>query len=333
MTTAAEFIAGFEGYAGRAYWDVNAWRLGYGSDTEGPEKNPVTKGMTTTKERALQNLALRIPEFAHEAVYGKTGMGADTWLGLTENQKTAVIDFVYNYGELRFIVYPNDAEKTAAGIKARQNDNGGVNRKRRLAEAALYLTDAAPTAHTAPPVPAPRPPAPYAPPPVPMPPAPHATPPSIPASWAARLAIELDQLIALQTAYRAEFPTPFDEAITSLQKLGTAPPPPLQIPAAKPAAQPQGTPIMNPQVLATFRSIMLALGGAAVSKGVVDESTMTSLVGGVIAAASFGWSLWGHSTNSIIAAAASLPEVQKVVTTSAIADSPKFAGNNRVVTR
>jgi hypothetical protein len=88
---------------------------------------------------------------------------------------------------------------------------------------------------------------------------------------------------------------------------------------------------MNPQISATVRSILLALGGAAVSKGMVDESTMTSLVGGAIAAASFGWSLWGHSKTSIIAAAASLPEVQKVVTTPEIADSPKFAANNRVV--
>jgi hypothetical protein len=77
MTTTAEFIAGFEGYAGRAYWDVNAYRLGYGSDTEGPDQIPVTEGMETTKARALQNLALRIPQFQEEAVHGKTGMGRD----------------------------------------------------------------------------------------------------------------------------------------------------------------------------------------------------------------------------------------------------------------
>ena len=75
---------------GRAYWDVNAWRLGYGSDTEGPDQVHVTEGMETTKARALQNLALRIPQFQTEAVYGKTGMGRDTWDKLTDNQKSAV---------------------------------------------------------------------------------------------------------------------------------------------------------------------------------------------------------------------------------------------------
>jgi hypothetical protein len=68
MTTAAEFIAGFEGFSKRAYWDVNAYRLGYGSDTEGPEQTRVTEGMETTKERALQNLSARIPQFAHDAI-------------------------------------------------------------------------------------------------------------------------------------------------------------------------------------------------------------------------------------------------------------------------
>lgn len=61
MTTPAEFIASYEGCAGRAYWDVNAFRLGYESDTEGPDQIRVTEGMETTKARALQNLALRIP--------------------------------------------------------------------------------------------------------------------------------------------------------------------------------------------------------------------------------------------------------------------------------
>jgi GH24 family phage-related lysozyme (muramidase) len=127
-------------FAGRAYWDVNAWRLGYGSDTEGPDQVHVTEGMETTKARALQNLALRVPQFQTEAVYGKTGMGPDTWGKLTENQRTAITSLVYNYGRLPIIVTPSDPEKTATAIRALQNANGGVNRKRRIAEAAFYLT-------------------------------------------------------------------------------------------------------------------------------------------------------------------------------------------------
>jgi hypothetical protein len=181
--------------------------------------------------------------------------------------------------------------------------------------------------------------------PIPVPTAP-ASPPSLPTispPAAGRITAVLDNLMALHTTYLAERAS-IDAEIAILEttiadfgKLqGAAPnpiPPLLQKPAAKPAVtpQPQGNPIMNPQVLATIRSILLAFGGAAVSKGVIDESTMTSLVGGATAAASFGWSLWTHSTTNTIAAAASLPEVQKIVTTPAIANSPKFAANDTVV--
>lgn len=339
MTTTAEFIAGFEGYAGRAYWDVNAWRLGYGSDTEGPDQVHVTEGMETTKARALQNLALRIPQFQQEAIYGKTGMTRPVWDKLTENQKTAITSLVYNYGRLPIVITPSDPEKTAAAIRALQNANGGVNRKRRISEAAFYLTADVPSPQAVPQA-IPQPAAPSMPIPIQPAPAPPAVLPPMSAPTAGRIAAVLDNLTALHASYVAERAS-IDAEIAILEttiadfgKLqgATSPLPTLlQKPAAIQAAQPQGSPIMNPQVLATIRSVLLAFGGAAVSKGVIDESTMTSLVGGVTAAASFGWSLWTHNTTNTIAAAASLPEVQKVVTTPAIADSPKFAANNRVV--
>jgi len=339
VTTTAEFIAGFEGYAGRAYWDVNAWRLGYGSDTEGPDQVHVTEGMETTKARALQNLALRIPQFQQEAIYGKTGMTRPVWDKLTENQKTAITSLVYNYGRLPIVITPSDPEKTAAAIRALQNANGGVNRKRRISEAAFYLTADVPSPQAVPQA-IPQPAAPSMPIPIQPAPAPPAVLPPMSAPTAGRIAAVLDNLTALHASYVAERAS-IDAEIAILEttiadfgKLqgATSPLPTLlQKPAAIQAAQPQGSPIMNPQVLATIRSVLLAFGGAAVSKGVIDESTMTSLVGGVTAAASFGWSLWTHNTTNTIAAAASLPEVQKVVTTPAIADSPKFAANNRVV--
>jgi GH24 family phage-related lysozyme (muramidase) len=123
MTTAAEFIAGFERFSAHTYWDVNAWRLGYGSDTEGPEQITVTEGITTTKERALQNLTLRIKEFAHEAIYGKNGTGADIWMKISENQRTAILSVVYNYGRLpsRVIVDPANPDKDRCGHPGASN--------------------------------------------------------------------------------------------------------------------------------------------------------------------------------------------------------------------
>lgn len=89
---------------------------------------------------------------------------------------------------------------------------------------------------------------------------------------------------------------------------------------------------MNPQIMAAIRNALLVGGGFIVSRGVVDSSTMTQIVGGVMAVVPYAWSLWGHRPAGIIAAAASLPEVHKIVTTPEIAHSPKFAENSSVIT-
>lgn len=135
--TPAEYIAGWEGYSGVAYWDVNHWRIGFGSDTEGPDGIEVVQGMTTTKPRALANLSIRVKQFQNIAA---KSMGIETWASLNEAQRTALTSLVYNYGRLPIKVYTSDPEKTAAAIAARATDNGGVNRKRRQGEAAYYLT-------------------------------------------------------------------------------------------------------------------------------------------------------------------------------------------------
>jgi hypothetical protein len=226
----------------------------------------------------------------------------------------------------------------------------------RIAHAVAALADwnsaqRAPRAPQAPTEPVPQLPAPSPPwaPPAPVPAASPASPASpaqapwvpvtIPASTAGHVSAILDQLIAEQTAYRQQFPTPFDTAIESLQKLGrpgsSNQPPPLQIPAAKPVAPlTQRYTVMDsisPQVTAVIRNVLIFAGGIAVSKGWLDNTTMVAVVGGVISIGGAAWSAFGHTKPSIIAAAAALPEVQKVVTTTAIADSPQFAANNRVV--
>lgn len=134
---AASLIAKFEGYASKAYWDRKQYSIGYGSSTEGPAQFHVTKGMTTTRDRALQNLEVRVPEFATIA---ERACGQAVWLGLTEDQRSALTSITYNYGRLPVHVDPADPAGTAARIKARGADNGGINRKRRAQEANFYLT-------------------------------------------------------------------------------------------------------------------------------------------------------------------------------------------------
>ena len=148
---AAKVIAQFEGFTPVAEWDVNAYRLGYGSDTEGPDQTPVKKGMTTTQDRALANLALRIPQYETQIV---SQVGAGPWSRLSDNTKAALLSFCYNYGSLTpglAVTVRNGmpASAIAMAIQARAGDNRGINAHRRQAEATLARTpDAAPPAPT-----------------------------------------------------------------------------------------------------------------------------------------------------------------------------------------
>ena len=60
---AREFIKAGEGFRERAYWDVDAWRIGYGSDTitklTGDVKT-VIETSVTTREEALNDLDRRL---------------------------------------------------------------------------------------------------------------------------------------------------------------------------------------------------------------------------------------------------------------------------------
>jgi|SRR5271166_3629907 len=134
---AAEFIARWEGFSARAYWDVNHWRIGFGSSTEGPMEIPVEHHSTTTYERAIQNLELRIGEFRYLVL---RDIGTRKWSLLNPNQHVALIDICYNYGHVPIDVEPTELERTANAFIARATDNGGINARRRRAEAALYMT-------------------------------------------------------------------------------------------------------------------------------------------------------------------------------------------------
>jgi len=140
---AGNFIAFFEGYLSVAKWDVNAWRLGFGSDTEGPQGVPVTQGMTTTRARALANLRLRLPVFEAHIV---NTIGGNSWTALGTGAQCAGLSFMYNYGRLTVGTVAT-AFKTGVGIpaaiQARETDNKGVNSHRRFAEAAMAASDGA----------------------------------------------------------------------------------------------------------------------------------------------------------------------------------------------
>jgi GH24 family phage-related lysozyme (muramidase) len=143
MASTSDVIQGFEGFSSRPYWDVNHWRIGYGSDTittPGGAVVEVTPGMTTTRADAARDLDRRVSQ-TQQSVIATVGQAA--WDNLSDGAKSAVTSLAYNYGGLSGLpsltraIQSGDNAQIASAIAARANDNGGVNSGRREAEAAL----------------------------------------------------------------------------------------------------------------------------------------------------------------------------------------------------
>ena len=151
---AARRIAQYEDFSPFAAWDVNAFRLGYGSDTEGPEQSPVKPYSWTTKEAALANLAIRIKEFEKTIV---AQVGQDAWDRLTTPQRTSLLSFGYNYGSLTrgvaAAVRRGDPAAIEAAVSARAVDGpfdsnrNPVNAGRRADEAKAFATQPSAAGH------------------------------------------------------------------------------------------------------------------------------------------------------------------------------------------
>jgi hypothetical protein len=156
---AANVIEQFEGYLPVAKWDVNAYRLGYGSDTEGPDQVKVTKGMHTTRERAFQNLEARIPQFEGVIIHQ---VGAVAWGALPPAAQANLLSMAYNYGDLpngveRAVIAGSSLAIIASAVEAHAGDNDGVNRARRLTEAKGIASAKFPAQTPAEPAPAAKP--------------------------------------------------------------------------------------------------------------------------------------------------------------------------------
>lgn len=147
---AASILRKEEGFRTTPYWDVNAFRTGYGSDTITRADGSVVrvaKGMTVTREDAERDLARRLPEFEARA----RRAGGKAWDGLGDTTKGALLSVVYNYGSL-----PSSVAKAV-----RTGDTGSIanavaslsaNKRRRQSEADIIrrAAGAAPSAQPAP---------------------------------------------------------------------------------------------------------------------------------------------------------------------------------------
>lgn len=133
---AASLVRQFEGFREGAYWDVNAYRTGYGSDTvtraDGTVEK-VTKNTVITQADAERDLARRLKEFERTAI-GQVGI--DQWAALPPNAQAALVSVAYNYGSL-----PKSVEGAVRGgdVNAIANAVASLdaNPERRKQEAAI----------------------------------------------------------------------------------------------------------------------------------------------------------------------------------------------------
>lgn len=132
----------FEGFSSSPYWDVNAYRGGFGSDTVTLSDGSVVKvkpGMTITEEDAQRDFDRRMnTEFVPRAA---KQVGEQVWAAFPAHVTEALASVAYNYGSLPGNVVEaaktGNPELIAQAIEARAGDNGGINAKRRMQEAAI----------------------------------------------------------------------------------------------------------------------------------------------------------------------------------------------------
>lgn len=140
---AASIIMKEEGFRETPYWDVNAYRIGYGSDTitlPDGSYHKVQQGERITKADADRDLARRMKEFQTTAA---EQVGVDNWNALPGNVQSALTSVAYNYGNLPSTVVKavqsGDTEaiaKSVSGLSA--------NKERRAREAAIIRGEATP---------------------------------------------------------------------------------------------------------------------------------------------------------------------------------------------
>lgn len=132
----ASLLRSEEGIRTSAYWDVNAYRVGYGSDTvtraDGTVEK-VTASTVITPADAERDLARRIREFETTAA-GQ--VGPQLWGDLPGNVQSALTSVAYNYGSLPGSVVTAAKSGNVSAIAAAV-ERLPANPERRAREAAL----------------------------------------------------------------------------------------------------------------------------------------------------------------------------------------------------
>lgn len=141
-------IRKLESFRSAPYWDVNHYRVGYGSDTVTLADGSVLKttpGMRISVADAERDLSRRVELFQRDMI---SDVGRDAWNNLPPQAQAALTSVAYNYGTLQKIpsviraARSGDQAALATSIRNLGGHNGGVNRTRRNREAAMIGSNA-----------------------------------------------------------------------------------------------------------------------------------------------------------------------------------------------
>ena len=136
---AADLLIRYEGFNRTAVFDVNAYRIGHGSDTitdASGNFRKVKQGDVTTEENARKDLERRLKEFENKI---KKQVGSEYWEPLNYKVKAALISLAYNYGsitkpEIKEAIKTGSSEQIAnALINSTYNDNKKLSEQVRQA--------------------------------------------------------------------------------------------------------------------------------------------------------------------------------------------------------
>jgi hypothetical protein len=128
-TFGAELLKKYEGYNSKATWDVNAWRIGYGSDTitlNNGTNRKVVQGDQTNEANATKDLIRRVKQFEKKII---NQIGEEFWTPLNYKVKAPLISLAYNYGSItkqaiRDAIKTGNSETIAnAVVNSTYNDN------------------------------------------------------------------------------------------------------------------------------------------------------------------------------------------------------------------
>ena len=131
-----------EGFISKAKFDVNAFRVGFGSDTvtrkDGRVEAVTANTNGITRADAVRDLERRIAEFVNVV---KGQIGSERFNSFSPSQQAGITSVAYNYGKLpeRILAAARTgtSQELARAVRGLSGDNKGVNAARRNREADL----------------------------------------------------------------------------------------------------------------------------------------------------------------------------------------------------